>query len=257
MKKQTIYLMLLAVLFVAVSCSKDEPIESVEQTILPDEILKSEVINAYAFNKINAFDFIKSQPLNSTLNKKSGDKDAKPFWTSVYSNFFNEQGYVTSQIFIEGTPLLMIWDYPINGEDRIHVMGDYGKHVWNIKQPKVFIVDFSTGVGLVKYSNWCEENRTGFFKQSISGLIDKIDLDGDGEIDIWPIDSFHPESNGFGHIKTTLTDAQNSLPNEYPVQGENCRESTTEINFDVKGFIKNGVITLKVVLGEEKYEFII
>ena len=144
----------------------------------------------------------------------------------------------------------------INGEDRIHVMGDYGKYVWNIKQPRVFIVDFSTGVGLVKYSNWCEGNRSGFFKLNQSGLVSQYDVDEDGQIDIWEIDSFHPESNGLGHLKTTLTDAQNSLPNVYPTQGD-CREATTEINFDVKGFIKNGVITFKVVLGEDKYEFIL
>lgn len=252
MKKQLKYSMLLAVLFVAVSCSKDAPIESVEQTILPDEILKSEAINAYDFNKINAYDFNKSQSLNSTLNKKGGNQDAKPYWNCVYSNYTSVQGDIVAQIPIIGTDLLMIWDYPINCEDRIHIKGDYGKYVWNIKQPRVFIVDLSTG--LVKYSNWCEDNRSGFFKETLSGLVQFLDWSEDGEIDVYRISPWRPESNGLGHIKTTLTDAQNSQPWEWPVQGD-CRELTTEINFDVKAHIKNGIVTFNVELGEEKYEY--
>ena len=250
MKKQTIYLMLLAVLFVAVSCSKDAPIESVEQTILPDGILEFEPNNAYYFN--NAFDFNKSHPLNNTLNKKGGDKATKPYWTAVYSNIFNEQGQAFFEIPIIGTNLIIIYDYPINGEDRIHVKGDYGNYVWNIKQPRVFIVD--TATGLVKYSNWCEDNRTGFFKMNLRGLVDQYDVDGDGQTSVWQIEPFHPESNGLLHIKTTLTDAQNSEPEDYPVQ-DDCRASTMDINFDVMANVKNGTISLKVVLGEEKYEF--
>ncbi|WP_297690692.1 hypothetical protein [uncultured Eudoraea sp.] len=241
MKKQTKYLMLLTLLFVALSCSKDQPIELVEQTILQDDVPKFKAINNYDFSKLY------KPRSNDLTNKKE-----RNFWTNVWSNFFT-QGDIIGVISIRGTDMAMVWEYPLEGQqDRIKIKGNYGHYNWNTKQPKVFIFDIITG--LVIYSNFCEENKTGFFKENLKGLVDEYDGDGDGQTDTWRINPFHPESNGIGHIKTTLTDGQFNVP-FYPEKGD-CEESTTEINFDAVANIKNGVLSWNVVLGEERYEFI-
>jgi len=240
MKQQTKYLMLLMLLFVALSCSKDQPIELVEQTLLKDDVPKFKPINNYDFSEVY-------KPKSNDLSNKK----ERNFWTNVWSNFYT-QGDIIGVIPILGTDLYFVWEYPLEGQqDRIQIKGDYGHYKWNTKQPKVFI--FNNSTGLVTYSNWCEENRTGFFKENLKGLVIESDEDEDGQTDIWRISPFHPESNGIGHIKTTLTDGQLNVP-VYPGQ-EDCSDPTTEINFEVLGIIKNGVIRWTVVIGEEKYEY--
>jgi len=189
------------------------------------------------------------------LNKKGNTKGDKPYWAAEYSWFFTEQGQITGAFLIPGTDLVYIYDYPINGEDRIHVKGDWGHMTWNIKQPKVFIYSITTG--LVVYSNWCEENRTGFFKENLSGLIREYSFGTTDETNVWRIGVgpiWNPDSHGNVHIRTTLTDGQNSEAWVYPTQGEDCRESTTQVDFEVMAKVKNGHISIKVVLDGETYE---
>ena len=243
--KKLIYLLAFS-LFVCLSCSKDEPIENVEQSILQEDI---SVIENSTF-----FDFImtSNNSDNNVTYKNSEDKRTKPYWSAEYSNFFNEQGRITARFRIPDTDLLIIYDYPINGEDRIHINGEYGHITWNIKEPKVFAVDLSTG--LVIYSNWCEENRTGFFQETFSGKVFEQDLSGDGEIDVWQLRACHEGSKVNVHIKTTLTDSQISRPWEWPNQGE-CKETTTEIDFDFQLKVKNNIYRAKVELAGETYEW--
>ncbi|WP_282124554.1 hypothetical protein [Algibacter mikhailovii] len=227
--------------------SENEP-QSVEQESY------SEIEASVLYDYLNEVYNINSK----STHKKSASKDEKPFWTYVYSNFVTTPGRITGSFLIPETDLLMVYEYPLEGQDRIHVNGDWGHAKWNIKKPRVFIADRSTGKFIVKYSNWCEENRTGFFKENLHGLInDKRDINGDGQIDIWRIGvgpEVNPDSHGNVHVKTTLTDGQNSQPGVYPINGD-CRESTTVVDFDMQGMVKNGYISFKVKLDGETYEW--
>lgn len=215
-----------------------------------DQINETEIGQAQLFDNLREL----YNADNGALHKPQGGKDIKPYWAAEYSYFFTEQGWIVGAFRIPNSDLVYVYDYPINGEDRIHVQGDWGHMTWNDKEPKVFIYDLNTG--LTVYSNWCEENRTGFFQENLSGLIDEYDFSGDGETDVWRIGvgpNHNPDSHGEVHIKTTLTDGQISQPWVWPVQGE-CKEATTEVNFDVIGWVKNGHISLKIVLDGKKYE---
>ncbi len=227
-------------LFIFGCTSSDEDIEM--QTIQQNEIITAQP---------GPFDYFRTT--HEVLNKKGGGKDPKPYWTAEYSNWLNEQGDIGASFLIPGTTLVYIYDYPNNGEDRIHVNGEYGHITWNIKEPYVWVVDISTGIMI--YSNACEENRTGFFKETLSGLVFEEDRSGDGTIDVWQIRANHPESDANVHIKTTLTDAQSDHePWNFDWYG-GCVESSTEVNFVTHAKVKNGNFLFKVELAGEKYEW--
>ena len=129
----------------------------------------------------------------------------------------------------------------------------YGHITWNLKEPYVWVVDNSTGI--IVYSNACEEPRTGFFQETLSGKVFEEDRSGDGEIDVWQIRANHPESDANVHITTTLTDGQSDHePWNFEWYG-GCGEATTEVKFDVHAWVKNGNFLFKVELAGEKYEW--
>ena len=102
------------------------------------------------------------------------------------------------------------------------------------------------------YSNWCEENKTGFFQETLSGKVFEQDWSGDGVIDVWQIRANHPESDANIHVTTTLTDRWIGQP--YSYIGE-CNEPTIEVKFDFHVKVKNGNFRYKVELAGEKYEW--
>ncbi|GGZ85758.1 hypothetical protein [Algibacter mikhailovii] len=229
--------------------SENEP-QSVEQES------HSEIEASVLYDYLNEVYNINSK----STHKKSTNKDEKPFWTFVYSSNANTTpARIFGAFWIPDTDLVMVYDYPVDGQDRIHVNGDWGHAKWNIKQPRVLIADRSTGVLKLKYSNWCEENRTGFFKENLHGLInDKRDIDGDGQIDLWRIGvgpTTNPDAHGIVHVKTTLTDGQNTPPPGTRLFMGDCKDATTEVHFDMQGMVKNGYISFKVKLDGETYEW--
>ncbi len=196
---------------------------------------------------------------DGSLNKINGDKKNKPFRTFEYSNYYTEQGEITGSALIPGTSLLIIWDYPIE-KDRMTVNGDIGHINWNIREPRVFVVDFADG--LVKYSNWCEDKRAGFFKETLSGKVQFINVDkdgrwiegdgNDGPYDVYRIQPGLEDSFYYSHIRTVLTDAQNSEPRQYPEQGD-CKVATREVNFELQFWLKGNVLKYMVELDGVKY----
>lgn len=148
--------------------------------------------------------------------------------------------------------MVAVWDYPINGEDRIHINGDKGHITWNIKEPRVQIFDLNTGLKL--YSNYCEDKREGFFQETLKGKVDFIDRDGDGTTGLNVINAFAEDSDYHAHIKMVLTDAQNNLPFIPGTVNGDCNIPTAEIKFEVKIRIKRGVVSGYFLIDGVKYE---
>jgi len=230
MKKLTTYLMLPMLLFVCMSCSKDEPIETVNQ----DEFLKYKDIT----------EFILNQNANSANDLKRGDNNGNGvFFVSAFSDAFPGTTWAFG---IPGTNSVVYIDDPSDGRDRAIVMSDTEMMLnWNIQDPRLFVVDFNDG--LVKYSNWCDENKKGLYQ--IRGKVGytPYDLDGDGEYDIYAY-NFNPannDKNGVLHIKAEMNDSQVSDPFIYPQQG-NCRTATEDVKMNYLSRSANGVLTTEV-----------
>ncbi len=246
-------LLTLTLLFIIGCTSSDEAIE-METLVQDDPEIQSFDVSRYApMSSSDLLSLLREEHLSSKANdKKSRANKTKPYWSAEYSNFYTEQGQIIGPGFIPGTDLVAIWDYPINGEDRIHINGDEGHITWNIKEPRVQIFDVTTGLKL--YSNYCEDKREGFFQETLKGKVDFIDVDGDGTTDLNRINAFAEDSDYHAHIKTVLTDAQNNLPYFEQFPDVECNVPTTEIKFEAKIRIKRGIVSGYFLIDGVKYE---
>jgi len=198
---------------------------------------------------------------NGSLNKINGDEKNKPFRTFEYSNYYDAENEINiaGAWRLPGTSLLIRWHYPQEG-DRMTVNGDIGHINWNIREPIVYIVDLADG--LVKYSNWCEDERSGFFKENLSGKVQFINVDKDGKwvygdgndgpYDVYRISPFEEDAYYYSHITTVLTDAQFNEPYYWPNE-DDCNMATREVKYDAKIWFKGGVLSYMVELDGVKY----
>lgn len=138
---------------------------------------------------------------------------------------------------IPNTHMLMIINYPI---DSMHMT--QSKEVKlsinsELNGPRVFIVD--TTNGLVKYSNWCDEFRTGSSYQNNRFKLIGKDVDGDGITDFYTYDLHHIDSDLTGAGETTLTNTQVFEPdkdNDPDIPGQ----SAIKVKIRWKTQIKDG-----------------
>ena len=239
--KKLIYLLTLS-LFVCLSCSKDEPIESVEQ--IETSTMKSPEFLIDQFKSSNS---AKSSP------NKGGNNENGVQFVSVYSDFFPDYRIYAS-FGIPNTDMQVWALYPTNGEDEAKVNGDWIMGNWTLREPRVYILDWSLETPSVIYSNWCEEEKAGYFHQSSRGKLETHDYDGDGQIDVWRLDPNHEDSDFQGQGRTVLTDGQvyDNWP-YWPTLG-NCKEATTEVELSWNIHIKNGIWRITVKLDGETYK---
>lgn len=221
--KKLIYLLSLSLL-VCMSCSKEET-----EIMIQEDLSK--------FKEVN--DFFKSQQNNSGNKLKKGSNSGNGVYLVPFiSDTFEEW---TLAYLVPNTSLVMYLEYPQNGEDRLLIFSGEEMMVnWTSEEPRVFMVDYNDGI--VKYSNWCDENKTGFYHMNGKSTWYPVDIDGDGETDIY---SWNPTTLGKNfnwRVKTTVTDSQLSNTWVYPVQGD-CRTATEEVAFNFVGQIKNGIYT--------------
>jgi len=239
MKNLIKYLMALSLLFVCMSCSKEEPIEGITQ----DEIVRTDMSKFLNYLK-------EIHTSDSSVQKRGGENNRnEPYFVSVYSDYFDDY-MIYAAFWIPGTSMSIYSLYPTDGEDRALVNGEWIMESWNLSGPRTFIVDFNDG--LIKYSNWCDDVQEGRGLQRARGKLIELDFDGDGLTDVWRLDPYDEESDFTGFIKTTLTDAQIQEPYYFPILGE-CKELTTRVDLNVKIHIKNGEWIVDVVLDGVKY----
>jgi hypothetical protein len=226
--KKLIYLLILSLL-VCMSCSQEET-----------EIMSQEDLSKYE----GIIEFFKDQQGNPTNEfNRGGNKGNGVYFVPFISGAIEE---FTLSFIIPNTNLLAILEYPQNGEDRLLIFsGEEMMINWTSQEPRLFIVDLNNGI--VKYSNWCDENKTGFFHMNGKSTWYPFDIDGDGETDIYGWNEATLGKNFNIRIKTTLTDSQLSYNWEYPVQGD-CRIATEEVTLYFNGQLKNGIYTESATL---------
>jgi hypothetical protein len=221
--KKLIYLLTLSLL-VCMSCSTEET-----------EIMDQEDLSK--FKEVN--DFFKAQQANSANElHRGGNNGNGVYFVPFISDAFEEWTLAWP---VPNTSLVMYLEYPQNGEDRLLIYsGEEMMLNWTSQEPRVFMVDLNDGI--VKYSNWCDENKTGFFHINGKSTWYPIDLDGDGETDIygWNLGTLGKNFNM--KVKTTVTDSQITDTWIYPVQGD-CRTATEELEFTYKSNVSNGAFT--------------
>jgi hypothetical protein len=221
--KKLIYLLTLS-LFVCMSCST-EGTEIMEQ----DDLSKYKEVN----------DFFKAQQSNPANELHRGGNNGNGVYFVPFISEAIEEW--TLAWLVPNTSLVMYLEYPQNGEDRLLIFsGEEMMLNWTSQEPRLFMVDLNDGI--VKYSNWCDENKTGFYHINGKSTWYPVDLDGDGETDIYGWNETTTGKNFNWRVKTTLTDSQISDTWVYPVQGV-CRTATEEVAFDFKGQSRNGIDT--------------
>lgn len=221
--KKLIYLLTLCLL-VCMSCSKEET-----------EIIGQEDLSKYE----EIITFFKERHDNPTNEFNRGGNNSNGVYFVPFISGAIEGA--TIEFIIPNTSLLAILEYPQNGEDRFMIFSEEEMMInWSSQEPRLFMVDLNDGI--VKYSNWCDDNKTGFFHMNGKSTWFPIDIDGDGETDIYGWDENTLGKNFNWRVKTTLTDSQISDTWVYPVQGD-CITATEEVGFDFHGQIKNGIYT--------------
>jgi len=228
MKNQVILLTLSFIVLFIFGCSTfdEEPqIQSVQQ---------NENLNIQ-YSKL--IDYLKKLD-NSDKGPQNriGENHGKGVYFVPYSSNLTDRGGTWIAVVALGNNMLMVSDYPKNGEDRALLFPDDGIMInFTVHNPKLFILHFpdGPGSGYVKYSNRCEENATGLYRERLrSGGFIPLDFDGDGEIDVYFIDfSKVKEEGSMLNVKATLTDAQIS-GGVFPGEGD-CREPTEEVEFSL------------------------
>ena len=227
MKTTKIYVMLLA-LIVCVSCSEDEQIENLNQ----------DAQSALSFEQISDFIIERgNQTSKNSLNKGESNGNG------VYFVPFISNSRTEWMLFwdLPDSNLFMVLEYPQDGEDRLLIFNEEEMMInWTVEGPRIFITDYDDGI--VKYSNWCDENKTGFYHINGKSTYNPIDINGDGEIDIYGWNPGTLGKNFNMKVKTTMTDSQITGSWEWPVQG-NCKEATEEVEFNYVGKLSNGKYT--------------
>lgn len=221
MKKLIKYIMVMALLFIG--CQKDD-IGSANQ----------EELTGIDFKEITEFILDQQGNLNSKgLNNGNGIYFV-PFISNATENWTLVQQ-------VPNTSLLSFLEYPQEGEDRLIIFsGDEMMVNWTTQEPRLFMTDLNDGI--VKYSNWCDENKTGFYHINGKSTWFPVDLNGDGETDIYGWDTTTLDKNFNMKVKTTLTDSQISDTWVFPVQGD-CRAATEEVEFSYQAKLSNGTFT--------------
>lgn len=189
------------------------------------------------FSKI--MDYIKNNDNsdNGALNKGENNGNGV-YFVPFISGAFTEWTLTWD---VPNTNLVMLLEYPQDGNDRLLIFsGEEMMINWTSQEPRIFITDYADGK--VKYSNWCDENKTGFYHINGKSTWSPVDIDGDGKTDIYAWNLSTLGKNFNMKVKTTLTDSQISDTWVWPVQGE-CREATEKVEFTYKGSLSNGRFT--------------
>ena len=237
------------VLFVFQSCESEqlETFDKIEQD--PYSLQLSPEVVDYIIN------VHKSQGDRSNL-KNAGNSDNKPFFVSQYSDFFGDY-MVFAPGMIPNTNLLVLINYPTNGEDRALINGEWIMANWGGQGPTVLLVDLSDDIPKLVYSNWCEDDKSGYFHLRSRAKLVEWDLDGDGMTDVWRWTNFDEETKWNFNGKTTLTDGLIDLPvigSGVPPIPADCMDATTEVDLKINGRNKNGEIEFKIVLDGVTYK---
>lgn len=138
---------------------------------------------------------------------------------------------------IPNTHMLMIINYPIESLNMTRSKEVKLSINRELIGPRVFIVD--TNNGLIKYSNWCDEFRTGSSRQNNRFKLIGKDVDGDGITDFYTYDLHHIDSDLTGAGETTLTNTQVFEPdkdNDPDIPGQ----SAIKVKIRWKTQIKDG-----------------
>ena len=203
------------------------------------------------FNRI--IDIINSE--DSKLNDNSlnkGDTNKEPnegdngvYFVPIYSNnVYNGIWYIVWAI--PNSDLEVIVDFPQNGDDRAIVFSENEFMAnYTIQGPRVFIWDKANAE--VKYSNFCDDNKTGIYSMRTKAEYLPIDQDGDGVTDIylWGQRWQSTDKNGRMHVRTTLTDA-------HSFRGD-CPMPTEEVDFSFVLQTHNGTPRVEAVIDGVKY----
>ncbi len=205
--KYSIKLCLAAMVLFSISCSKEEPIESITQ----DEIVSTDMSKFLNYLK-------ELHSSDSSVQKRGGENNGNaPFFVHVASDY-PELFEIIAVIGIPNTTLVIYSHYPINGEDNALINGEWIMANWTTSATKTFIIDFADG--LIKYSNWCEDNKEGVAHLNIRAKLIETDRDQDGITDWYHWDINAEDSGVNAHGTFTLTDAQIQQPWAWPVEGE-------------------------------------
>ena len=138
---------------------------------------------------------------------------------------------------IPNTHMLMIINYPIESLNMTQSKEVKLSINRELSGPRVFIVD--TTNGLIKYSNWCDEFRTGSSSQNNRFKLIGKDVDGDGITDFYTYDLHHIDSDLTGAGETTLTNTQVIEPdkdNHPDIPGQ----SEKKVKIRWKTYVKDG-----------------
>jgi len=200
---------------------------------------ESEVANEVPdFKLINEFVKGKVDQMSSKGSSKDDNNGNGVYFVPFISNAFPHEMLAWP---VPDTSLVMYLEYPQDGNDRLLIFsGEEMMINWTSQEPRLFIVDLADGI--VKYSNWCDENKTGFYHINGKSTWFPVDIDGDGETDIYGWNLNTLDKNFNLKLKTTLTDSQISDTWVWPVQGD-CRIATEEVKFSYKSSLSNGIFT--------------
>jgi hypothetical protein len=194
--KKLIYLLTLS-LFVCLSCSKDEPIEIVNQ----DEM------SALEFERVPFMIQAENAKLNDNSLRKSENNGNGVYIVPFYSD--DGRWYAEFPIYDQDQNLThaIIIDFPPNGEDRALVFSETEMMVnFTSHGPRILIYEF--GVGYTYYNYCYEDNRDGIYKGRGKTEYIPVDRDGDGNIDFYywgPYAGTTADKNYIFHFKSTLT----------------------------------------------------
>lgn len=234
--------LLLTVLFILGCTSSDE-----------EPFLESNKQNETAnMNDSNRMEYLKKMfTTQDELLKKGTNNGNGVQWVLQYSGSPYYPGF-QANIVIPNTMMVMFIDYPLVGDDVAKIQGEWMMTNWNLTEPRVFIADFSNGLGEVVFSNWCDEVRTGKSHQNSRVKYDVVDLDGINGPDYYFYNPYDKDSDVSAHLETTLTDAQLYEPGAFPIQ-DDCRTPTERVDLRYSVKIKNGVWKVDVELDGVKY----
>lgn len=225
--------MMFSLLFIYMSCNVDEQIDSNDEqieSVNQDDMPNYKQIAQYIIG-------VEDQTSSKSLNKENNNGNGVYFVPFIS----NDKTNWTLAWLVPNTSLVMYVEYPQNGNDRLLIFSGEEMMVnWSTQEPRLFMVDLADGI--VKYSNWCDENKLGFYHFNGKSTWYPIDINGDGETDIYGWNASTLDKNFNIVLKTTLTDSQISDTWIYPVQGE-CRSATENVEFNYHSQSRNGAFT--------------
>lgn len=205
------------------------------------------------FKKVIETIRLENTKLNSTASNKGDNSKASNeadnrgvYFVPIYSNDVRPgvRWYIPWPI--PNTNLDMIVFFPQNGDDRALVFSENEFMAnYNIQGPTVYIWD--NDINAIKYSNFCDDNKTGIYSMRWKAEYLAIDQDRDGVNDIylWGQPWQSTNKNGRMHVKTTLT-------NTHSFSG-NCPTPTEEVDFSFVLQTHNGTPRVEAIIDGTKY----